>query len=119
MPGEDDPLGAAEVGAGNDRVAVAEQLQLRDGTEGMFHGVGQPVFLPETLKISMMSAVSSATSWRRFRRAGAVFSVTVPLYMPAVSSPCGARLRPVRAVESAPLHATWAATGFGRRARRL
>ena len=35
----------AEVGAGDDRVTVADQLQLRDCAEGMFHGVGQPLFV--------------------------------------------------------------------------
>ena len=49
VPGQDDPLGAAQVGAGDDRVAVADQLQLRDGAEGMLHGVGQLLLRPDTL----------------------------------------------------------------------
>ena len=44
-PARIDALGPAEVGAGDDRIAVADQLQLRKPAEGMLHGVGQRPFV--------------------------------------------------------------------------
>ncbi len=46
MAGEDDPFGPAEAGAGDQCIAVAGQLQLRYGAEGMLHGIGEPAFRP-------------------------------------------------------------------------
>ncbi len=46
VPGQDDPLRPAQVCAGDDGVAVADQLQLRDGAQGRLHGVGQLRLVP-------------------------------------------------------------------------
>ena len=70
VPGQDDAFGPAQVGAGDDRVAVADQLQLRDRRRASSTASASAVSLPDTLLMSIRAAVSRATSWRRSRRAG-------------------------------------------------